>query len=323
MPTTSSWVVMYQQHYGDRPIFVPVPSNGCLPLERLRHYFPRATGLHYIAKKHLVSVCQSSPLNHRGMLQPSKAVFHLPNSWLVSTFLVTCGDWLSGSSSDQLAIAEQYQGVLECIRGVTEKLRARQLNIDCVQLIIKDLNIFEQMIDNEPERIQEMLKMPSEEVTSNFKTKDEVELAVQVENDYHKVEQTEFSMREFTEVEHSRPKLVKKISSKYFQSLKSSDHYGFSDPDEEIPGDEKDKDGLQRICLNPKSRSTSPSIQLDTCNVRINLVSSRPKLVAKYQHFPGLPESTPITAGQESSQKVFNKLDTHDKEVDDGIIDIE
>jgi len=295
MSTTSSLVAMYQQPYGDRPIFVPVPLNGCLPLEHLRHYFPGATGLHYIAHKHLVSVSQTFPINHRGMLEPSKAFFHLPNSW-PNSFLVTCGDWLSGDSSDQLALAEQYQGVLECIRGVTEKLRARKLNIDCVQLIIKDLNIFEQLIDNEPERIQEIFKMPSDEVASNIKTKDEIETAVQAEKDSPKVKQTGFSMREITEVEHSRPKLVKKISSKYFQSLKSSDHYGFSDPEEENLGDEKNMD------------------------VRIKLVSSRPKVVAKYQHVHGLPEST---AGQESFQIVFNELGAHAKEVDDGIIDIE
>ena len=222
------------------------------------------------------------------MLEPSNAVFHIPNSGLVWAFIVTCGDWLSRDLSDPLALAEQYQGVLECIRGVTEKLRARELNIDCVQLIIKDLKKFEQLLDNEPEKIQERLKMPSYEVTLNIKAKDELETADQVEKDSPEVEQIGFSVPEIVEVVQSRPKLMKKISSKHFWSLESSDHYGFSDndsdSDEEILENIKEKDESQPNCSRLKSfRPTSCSIQLGTCNTRRKIVSSRPQVVAKYQ----------------------------------------
>eukprot|EP00092_Neocalanus_flemingeri_P022154 GFUD01024030.1.p1 GENE.GFUD01024030.1~~GFUD01024030.1.p1 ORF type:complete len:354 (-),score=75.08 GFUD01024030.1:120-1121(-) len=296
-------MVMYQLHHADRPVLVPVPPDGCLSLEHLRHHFPEATGLHYVEQNHLVSVCQSYPIHPRGMLLPRKAVFHLPDPGLVTAFIVTCGDLLPSSSHRLLALADQYKEVLECIDVVNKKLSAKQMNVDCVRLVINDLKKFEQMLDETPDIIQEtfVFGAPSNEIPPE-------PVEDREEKEPSNLEQIEVSVTDITSVIQTRPKIVKKTPQKLSQSPHDRwDPYGFSD--HESDKEKIDYRNNQNFIEDQKSNQQEGDwsrldqfrkVQMENFNTGCQ--SSRPRIVRSKRTAPTQLDSRRTSPGKKGNE---------------------
>jgi len=155
-------VKMYQLdpdmiHVQPVPVHVPVPAHGCLALSVLRQYFPTATSLHFIFQRNLVSVSHSIPhlFSDHEMLNTRGLVFHLPKSFHLSSFLVSCGDLLANTTG---SASNQKCDVSKAIQRVNAKLRAKCVMVDCAHLVMRDLLRLEQLIDLEPDQVLRVLE---------------------------------------------------------------------------------------------------------------------------------------------------------------------
>ena len=229
---------------------VPVPTHGCLSLRDLRSHFPGATGLHYMVQDNLVTVCQSIPYKS-GILDRSKVVLHLPRSFSVWLFVVSCGDLLSENLNIEKNHHLKCDSIQLFIDRINSKLKSLDIMIDCSHLVLEDLYILEQLIENEPNQVKQVLEETSRKSREDSKV-------VKHEN-----------LQKLSDVSAHitcRPKLVRKLPK--LSVFKNDDSYGFSDTES---GEDQDKnESIIHAHIPPVFCITSECF------------SSRPKLVKRH-----------------------------------------